>query len=88
MARVFTTCFEFNNQQYDAIITLTVHDNQLNFNVRLLDADLKHFFPDGEIRYTGKDGYKNLEGLNNVIAQSLMRKVADAITRHMALDVI
>jgi hypothetical protein len=60
MARVFTTSFNFNHQQYNAIVTDLTQGNQLNFNVRLLDADLHHFFPDGTISFSGTDGYQQV----------------------------
>ena len=85
MARVFTTSFEFNHQRYDAIVTVTTQDNQLCFQVKLLDVDFHHLIPNGVVAYTGTSGFEQLEILNNTVAQSLMRKVGDAISRHMVV---
>jgi hypothetical protein len=83
MARVFTTSFEFNHQRYNAIVTIITSNQQLNFTVKLLDTDLHHLFPNGEIAYTGADGFEALEVINNTVAQSLMRKVGAAINQHL-----
>ena len=83
MARIFTTSFEFNHQRYDAIVTVITNNQQLSFNVKLLDADLHQLFPDGEITYTGTDGFETLEAINNTLAQSLVRRVRAAINEHL-----
>lgn len=85
MARVFTTSFEFNHQRYDAIVTVIAHDNQLSFQIKLLDVDFHHLIPDGVVAYTGTSGFEQLETLNNTLAQSLMRRISDAICRHLVL---
>lgn len=83
MARVFTTTFEFNYQRYDAIVTVIAQSGQLSFQVKLLDVDFHHLIPDGVVAYTGTSGYEQLEVINNTVAQSLMRKVEEAIHRHL-----
>ena len=83
MARVFTTTFEFNHQRYDAIVTVFTQDGQLNFHVKLLDMDFHHLIPNGIVAYAGSHGFEQLEIINNTVAQSLMRKVGDAINRHL-----
>lgn len=85
MARVFTTSFEFNHQRYDAIVTVFTQDNQLSFHIKLLDVDFHHLIPDGVVSYTGASGFEQLETLNNTVAQSLMRRISDAICRHLVL---
>lgn len=85
MARVFTTSFEFNHQRYDAIVTITTQNDQLCFQVKLLDVDFHHLIPNGMVAYTGTSGFEHLEGLNNTLAQSLMRKVGEAISRHLVI---
>lgn len=85
MARVFTTSFEFNHQRYDAIVTITTQNDQLSFQVKLLDVDFHHLIPNGMVAYTGTSGFEQLEGLNNTLAQSLMRKVGEAISRHLVI---
>ena len=85
MARIFTTSFEFNHRRYDAIVTIITHNQQLNFTVKLLDADLHHLFPQGEIAYSGTDGFEALETINNTVAQSLMRKLGAAISEHLII---
>jgi len=83
MARIFTTSFEFNNQQYDAIVTVIANQDQVTFKIRLLDVDLHQFFPSGEVSYHGSDGFKSVEALDNTIAQSIMRKIENAIKKHL-----
>lgn len=83
MARVFTTSFEFNHQRYDAIVTITSKDSQLNFNVRLLDVDLLSLFPEGQIKYCGPDGFEQLAPAENAMAQQVVRRLGEAINRHL-----
>jgi hypothetical protein len=83
MARVFTTTFEFNHQRYDAIVTVFTQGDQLNFHIKLLDMDFHHLIPDGVLSYAGSTGFEQLETINNTVAQSLMRKLGDAINRHL-----
>jgi hypothetical protein len=83
MARVFTTSFEFNHQRYNAIVTILSQEDQLNFNVRLLDADLHDFFPDGVINYSGANGFEQLNAIENAVAQSVVKKVGEAVNKHL-----
>jgi hypothetical protein len=83
MARIFTTTFEFNHQRYDAIVTVTGEENKVNFSVKLLDADLHDFLPNGQISYHGQDGFEHIQTLDNTVSQSLMRKIGAAIKKHM-----
>lgn len=83
MARVFTTSFEYNHQKYDAIVTVLQQGDQLQFNVKLLDADLHQVLPNGEVAYVGTDGFEQLKSPENTLAQTLIRVVGDSIQKHL-----
>lgn len=85
MARIFTTSFEFNHQRYDAVVTVITQNDQLNFHIRLLDVDFHHLIPNGVVAYTGPSGFEQLEMINNTVAQSLLRKLGEAISNHIIL---
>ena len=85
MARIFTTSFEFNHRRYDAIVTIITHDQQENFNIKILDADIHHLIPNGKLEYTGIDGFEKLESINNTLAQSLMRRLGEVINQHLTV---
>jgi hypothetical protein len=83
MARIFTTRFNFNGQSYDAIVTISSLQDTLNFSIRLMDMELFELIPGGHIKYTGKDGFKQLASLNNnKLAQALMRSIVNAIEQY------
>lgn len=83
MARVFTTSFEFNHHRYDAIVTIIAREGLLDFNVKLLDIDLHDFFPDGVIKYQGSDGFQQLDIAKDLISQSVIKKLGEAINQHL-----
>ena len=83
MARIFTTKFNFNHKIYDAIITLINTEGNTSFNVRLLDAELHELIPNGHVNYEGRDGFKNLDTVDNHLAQSLMNCIAASIEHHL-----
>jgi hypothetical protein len=85
MARVFTTRFAFNNQTYDAIVTIISNEGQLNFNIRIMDTELFELLPDGHLNYTGKDGFKHVQAENHVV-QSLVRSIAISIEQHLMIQ--
>ena len=85
MARIFTTSFEFNEQRYDAIVTVISRGDEVNFNVKLLGADFDHLFPNGEIAYSGTNGYEQLEIINNALAQPIMHSIGAAINKHLVV---
>lgn len=85
MARVFTTRFSFNHQIYDAIVTVISQQGQLNFNIRVMDAELLQLLPDGHINYNGKDGFKNIPA-ENQLAQNLIRSIAVSIEKHLTVQ--
>jgi hypothetical protein len=85
MARIFTTRFASNHQMYDAIVTVISHEGQLRFTVRLMDTELFELFPDGQLKYTGKDGFKNMQG-DNQLAQSLIQSIAVSVERHLKIQ--
>lgn len=82
MARIFTTRFSFNEQSYDAIVTVLTTGGQLNFSIRVLDTELFDLIPGGNIRYHGEDGFKDLE-VKNELARSLMHSIAISIDDHL-----
>ena len=83
MARVFTTSFEYNYQRYDAIVTIIAQGEQLNFSVKLLDADLHDFFPNGIINYSGANGLEPIEAARNNASQLLIKRIGEAINSHL-----
>jgi hypothetical protein len=83
MARIFTTTFNFNGETYDAIVTISSIQGNLDFSIRLMDAKLFELIPGGHVKYTGKDGFKHLASLNNNrLAQALMRSIVTAIEHY------
>lgn len=83
MARIFTTRFHFNGRPYDAIVTISSINDTLTFSIRLMDQELFELIPDGFIKYSGKDGFKQLSTLNdNKLAQALMRSIVKAIEHY------
>lgn len=85
MARVFTTTFQFNHQNYDAIVTMLDHEGEISFKVRLLDHDLHPFVAADEIVFKGNQGYEQMSAMDNTISQSLMRSIGKAIERHLSI---
>ena len=85
MARIFTTSFQFNHRQYDAIVTLISQDSQINFHVKILDADIHHLIPNGEVQYTGIDGFEKLDIINNTLALSMMRRLQQVIHERLVV---
>ena len=85
MARVFTTSFEFNHRQYDAIVTVLTQGEQVNFTIKILGDNFHDFFPNGEIAYTGTTGFEQVDAFDNTVAQSLLRKVGEAVRHHLVL---
>jgi hypothetical protein len=82
MARIFTTKFNFNEQAYDAIVTVVTTDEKPTFNIKVLDAELFDLIPGGHIRYQGEEGFKGLQ-VKNELAQSLMHSIALSIEDHL-----
>jgi hypothetical protein len=83
MARIFTTKFNFNERIYDAIVTISSVNDTLTFSIRLMDEELFELIPEGHIRYSGKEGFKQLASLNdNKLAQALMRSIVKAIEQY------
>lgn len=82
MARIFTTQFTFNEQSYDAIVTMLTTNGNLNFTIKLMDIELQELLPGGHINYQGRDGFKNVQ-LNNRMAESLIHSIADSIENHL-----
>jgi len=85
MARVFTTRFSFNHQIYDAIVTIISQQGQLNFNIRVMDAELLQLLPDGHLNYSGKDGFKDIPA-ENQLAQTLISSIAVSIEKHLTIQ--
>ena len=85
MARVFTTRFSFKHQTYDAIVTVTSQNGQLNFTVRLMDDELFRLLPDGHLNYSGKDGFKDIQPDNHLV-QSLIQCIAVSVENHLTIQ--
>lgn len=84
MARIFTTQFQYNHQNYDAIVTVITKEDSISFNVRVLDLDLHLILPGGNLSYEAKDGLKNDHKTDNQISLSLMNSISQAIDKHLA----
>ena len=82
MARIFTTKFNFNEQAYDAIVTVVTTDEKPTFNIKVLDAELFDLIPGGHILYQGEEGFKDLQ-VKNELAQSLVPSIVHSIEDHM-----
>lgn len=82
MARIFTTKFSFNEQVYDAIVTVISSSGKLNFDIKVLDAELYDLIPNGQIHYAGEDGFVALNTKNDM-AQSLIQSIALSIEDHL-----
>ena len=85
MARIFTTSFEFNQKVYDAIVTVISREQELSFNIKIMDLELLRILPEGGVEYTGANGFENLDVIDNTLAQSLMRSISRAIDSHLSL---
>ena len=84
MARIFTTKFVFNQQSYDAIITVVNREGQMNFTVKVLDLELFELLQEGYIEYKGKDGFLNTEVIKDEETHSLLQSISDSIETHLA----
>lgn len=84
MARVFTTRFNFNHQIYDAIVTVSSVEGQMQFTVRVMDPELLQLLPDGHLNYTGKDGFKQVL-VQNHLAESLIQSIAVSVEQHLTV---
>ena len=82
MSRIFTTKFNFNEQAYDAIVTVVTTDEKPTFNIKVLDAELFDLIPGGHILYQGEEGFKDLQ-VKNELAQSLVHSIVHSIEDHM-----
>jgi hypothetical protein len=83
MARIFTTRFLFNGQNYDAIVTISSLNDTLNFSIRLMDPELFDLIPGGHIKYAGKDGFRQLISLHdNKLSHALLKTIVNAIEQY------
>jgi hypothetical protein len=87
MARIFTTKFVYNQQSYDAIITVVHREGQMNFTVKVLDMELFELLPEGFIEYKGKDGFLNADVIKDQATQSLMKSISKSIETHLSTRV-
>jgi hypothetical protein len=83
MARIFTTKFEFNQKVYDAIISIIPKDGQATFSIKVLDLQLNDLVPNGEITYSGKEGFKELPLMHHQMGEALMECIHKAIETHL-----
>ena len=82
MPRIFTTSFQFNHQQYLALVRVIHTNDELNFSIKLLDTELQQLIPDGSLSYTGIDGFRQLANQANPMEQSLLHSMGKAIEQH------
>lgn len=87
MARIFTTKFVFNEQSYDAIITVIHREGQMNFTVKVLDMELFELLPQGYIEYKGMDGFLHTDIIRDKASHSLMHSISRSIETHLATQV-
>jgi len=85
MARVFTTRFVFDHQVHDAIVTVLSHNGDLKFTVKLMDNELLRLLPDGYLKYTGKDGFKDVQA-DNHLAHSLIQSIAGSVEKYLTIQ--
>jgi hypothetical protein len=85
MARIFTTRFTFNQQVYDAIVTMLTSEGKLNFTIKVLDLELHELLPGGHINYEGEQGFKDIQ-LNNRMAETLVQCIARSIEHHLVIQ--
>jgi hypothetical protein len=85
MARIFTTKFNFNDKEYDAIITVIDSNGRTSFNVRLLDVELHELVPDGHLNYQGRDTINKAANESDHSVQLLMNSIAASIEQHLVL---
>jgi hypothetical protein len=83
MARIFTTRFYFNQQVYDAIITIYSRDGRPNFNIQLMDGELHDLIPGGKLECQGEEGLTSLHDGHDQLSVNLIRSVAAAIKEHI-----
>jgi len=84
MVKVFTTQFHFNQQYYDAIITVLGKNEKTLFQVKVLDMDIHHLLPGGEATYVDKEWLKDQYDHNNALTQSLLQSIAKVIDSHFS----
>lgn len=84
MARIFTTQFQYNHQNYDAIVTIVTKEDTTYFNVKVLDQDLHAVLPGGEVYFEGKEGFMNNSKVDNRLTLALMSSISVAIEEHLA----
>ena len=82
MARIFTTKFVFNHQEYDAIVTVSTVDGKMNFNVKVMDLELFDLIPGGHIRYEGREGFRDID-MGNALSHHLVNSIAVSIDQHL-----
>jgi len=84
MARIFTTQFQYNNQSYEAIVTVIPKEDTTTFHVRVLDLNLHMLLPGGEVSYEGKEGFIKNGKVDNHFTLTLMSSISRAIEQHLA----
>ena len=87
MARIFTTKFIYNQQSYDAIITVVQREGQSNFTVKVLDLELFELLPQGCIEYKGKNGFLNTGLIKDKETHSLMQSISQSIETHLSTQI-
>ena len=83
MARVFTTSFVFNQQTYNAIVTLISREGILSFTIHVIDVDLTGSIPGGLIKMECREGFRDLEVVSKDLSYSMVQSITAAIETHL-----
>jgi hypothetical protein len=83
MARVFTITFEFNGQNFQAIVATRTVDGRNEFSIQLDDSELNMVIPERRFEYSKEEGCKQPHLLNNNLSFSLISCIADSIDAHL-----
>ena len=83
MSRIFTMKFLFNQAYYDAIISIIVKDEKMQFTIKVMDAGLHQLIPDGHVSYEGANGFKELAIMQDQLSKNLMHTIATSIENHL-----
>jgi hypothetical protein len=83
MNKIFTINFYFQEQEFQALVTVLSTDEELFYNVRVYDRALERLLPKNRMRYMGSDGYKDLS-IINPLTEQLVSAIAEAIEEHLA----
>jgi len=85
MGRVFTTMFEFNNEQHIAMVTVGENQRKLQqYQVQLFNQEFHHLIPGGKFVFTAAD-HAVPASIQGQAASALFYSVRFAIEEHLRL---